>query len=259
MEKLTLPRLDADAGLTFLWNYLVGHPHPRAALDAHASAFLARCLADFSRSRAQLFQDLYVAHRLRDKRSGWFVEFGAMDGITLSNTYYLETALGWNGIVAEPMPMWHAALAQNRRARIDRRCVWWESGKTLDFVASNKYPELSSIAEFAQDDYQAAQRAVDATTISVDTVSLNDLLAEHGAPRDIDYLSIDTEGSELDILAAFDFERFRVSVITVEHNFREDVRASLHQLLGAHGFVRELELFSRFDDWYVHPARVAQA
>jgi len=256
MQKVTLPRLDDNAGLTFLWDYLVGHRHPRPEIDENTARFLSRCLAQFSHSRAQLFQDLYVAHRLRDKRGGFFVEFGAMDGITLSNSFHLESAFDWTGIVAEPLPAWHAALSANRRAAIDHRCVWWETGKTLDFVAANRNPELSSIAQFAEDDYEASRRAADATTITVQSVSLNDLLTEHRAPSRVDYLSVDTEGSELDILSAFDFKRFEVSVITVEHNFKPDIRASLQQLLTAHGFVREFEQFSRFDDWYYHPARV---
>jgi FkbM family methyltransferase len=199
---------------------------------------------------------MYVTHKLHAKRDGFFVEFGATDGVTLSNTYYLEKSLDWKGIVAEPLATWHAALSANRRAVIDHRCVWWESGKTLDFLAANRYPELSSIAEFAGDDYQASTRAIDATSITVKSVSLNDLLTEHEAPSRIDYLSIDTEGSELDILSAFDFDRFKVSVITVEHNYQPDMRGSIQQLLGAHGFVREFEQFSRFDDWYFHPSRV---
>ena len=85
---------------------------------------------------------------------------------------------------------------------------------------------------------------------------LEDLLIEHGAPADIDYLSVDTEGSELDILSAFDFDRYKVRIITVEHNYRDDVRASIHQLLTTNGFKREFETFTDYDDWYYHPQRL---
>jgi Methyltransferase FkbM domain len=85
---------------------------------------------------------------------------------------------------------------------------------------------------------------------TVHTVSLNDLLEQHGAPGKIDYLSVDTEGSELRILSAFDFEKYSVDVINVEHNFTVD-REAIHALLVSKGFVRKFEMLSLFDDWYV--------
>jgi hypothetical protein len=84
----------------------------------------------------------------------------------------------------------------------------------------------------------------------VATVSLNDLLAHWSAPRRIDYLSIDTEGSELDILSRLDFAAYDVRLITVEHNF-SDRREAIFELLAAHGYVRKFEALSSVDDWYV--------
>jgi hypothetical protein len=84
----------------------------------------------------------------------------------------------------------------------------------------------------------------------VDTVSLNDLLAYHDAPRAIDYLSIDTEGSEFPILAEFDFASYEVSVLTVEHNYGPN-REKTKALLESHGYVRKWEEISNVDDWYV--------
>lgn len=251
------PALGTPSGLSFLWHYMItqGHPRSQLEIDDAALQFVAHCFAGFKQSKAQLFQDLYVTHKLPGRRGGFFVEFGAMDGVLLSNTCHLEQALGWNGILAEPLARWHPHLHANRKAAIDHRCVWWESGKTLEFLAPRDAPELSTLAEFVDGDYNAARRVNNEKT-TVQTVSLDDLLTEHGAPADIDYLSVDTEGSELDILSAFDFDRHKVRIITVEHNFRPDIRGSIHQLLTAHGFVRELEVFSNFDDWYYHPARV---
>jgi hypothetical protein len=85
----------------------------------------------------------------------------------------------------------------------------------------------------------------------VRTVSLNDLLKNFGAPRKIDYLSIDTEGSEYIILSSFDFSKYDISVITVEHNSGEQ-RDSIHRLLSRNGFVRIFEEISSCDDWYIH-------
>jgi FkbM family methyltransferase len=62
-------------------------------------------------------------------------------------------------------------------------------------------------------------RAARVKPIQLKIISLNDLLSRHGAPSKIDYLSIDTEGSELEILQAFDIEKYAISVITCKHNF----------------------------------------
>ncbi|HWA37866.1 MAG TPA: FkbM family methyltransferase [Burkholderiales bacterium] len=243
--------------MSFLWAYLTGHSmqgRPGEA-DPATFAFLGHCVAYLGRSRAQIFQDCYVAYRLRDKREGYFVEFGATNGVDLSNTWLLERELGWRGILAEPFPYWHAALRANRSARIDERCVWRRSGERLEFSAGETIPEYATLKSHAAGDQYAEDRRAASRTILVDTVSLTDLLAEHGAPQDIDYLSIDVEGAELDVLDGLDFARYRPRIITIEHNHQEPRRSEIQARLAPHGFVREFEAFSKFDDWYYHPDR----
>jgi hypothetical protein len=88
----------------------------------------------------------------------------------------------------------------------------------------------------------------------VETVSLNDLLAQYGAPAHIDYISVDTEGSELDILEALDFDRWSFGVLTVEHGHLPQ-RAKIQSLLTAKGYRQVLSELSGFDDWYLGPGR----
>ncbi len=76
------------------------------------------------------------------------------------------------------------------------------------------------------------------------------------APAEIDYLSIDTEGSELEILRAFDFDRWNVRLISVEHN-HTPLRQPLYDLLTARGYVRKWPELSAFDDWYVRSANAS--
>ena len=78
-----------------------------------------------------------------------------------------------------------------------------------------------------------------------------DLLDVNNAPKNIEYLSIDTEGSELEILSAFDFSKYHIKVITVEHNFTNK-RKSIYRLLSDNGFTRVFEEFSKYDDWYIN-------
>jgi FkbM family methyltransferase len=211
-------------------------------------SFLGFCYKNCHRSHAQLFQDLFVAYQLREKQGGYFVEFGAADGIDLSNTCLLEKDYRWRGILAEPARIWHERLGRNRACIVDHRCVWSKSGETLGFNETAQ-PELSTLDAYTASDGHAPARE-GGKRYQVATVTLNDLLAGHGAPRQIDYLSVDTEGSELEILRGFDFERYRVEIITVEHN-HAPAREQIHALLESKGFRRKFEPLSQWDGWYV--------
>jgi FkbM family methyltransferase len=217
--------------------------------DSEVRSFLSFAMTLMPVSQAQVFQDAFVLWALNGKRDGFFVEFGATNGVYLSNTYLLETGYGWTGICAEPALGWHAELRENRkRALIETDCVWEATGEILSF-SETRSPELSGLSDHTGDDTHANRRK-SAQTYDVKTISLTDMLEKHGAPEVFDFLSIDTEGSEYRILAAHDFERFRPRVIAVEHNYTE-MRQALFDLLLAKGYRRVLPTASLFDDWYV--------
>jgi len=199
-------------------------------------------------SESQLRQDLFVLSELDLKSNGYFVEFGAGDGIHFSNTYLLENELGWNGIVAEPAKCWHGDLRKNRNCVVDTSCIWKRSGAELVFNETTN-SEISTIDSYSSRDFFRNSRK-NGRKYQVTTTSLLDLLEKNRAPEDIDYLSIDTEGSEFDILSGFDFGRYIFSVITCEHNFTSD-REKIRKLLASHGYVRKFDDISKFDDWYV--------
>jgi FkbM family methyltransferase len=210
--------------------------------------FLRFCLEHLTNSRSDALQDLFALHETGCRHGGVFVEFGAADGIINSNSYMLEAGYDWTGLLAEPAWSWHAELTKNRRCIIDRRCVAGRSGDEVLFRDCAERA-LSTIDSYAHADrYHRKRRR--ATRYTVETVSLNDLLDQHGLDT-IDYLSIDTEGSELMILASFDFGRFRPQVITVEHAYEPQRRAALFDLLSTHGYRRKYESLSQIDDWYV--------
>lgn len=200
------------------------------------------------KSRSQRRQDLFVLSELDFKRNGFFVEFGAADGVYLSNTYVLEKEFGWTGILAEPAKAYHRALSENRAAHIEYDCVWENTGSTLSFKEPER-PHLSTIEAYSGSDHHRDLRKR-GKTYDVRTISLLDLLKKHQAPKDIDYLSIDTEGSEFDILNSFDFGAYSFRVITCEHN-RTQMREKLFTLLSSGGYRRKYENLSAFEDWYV--------
>jgi FkbM family methyltransferase len=182
------------------------------------------------------------------KRDGFFVEFGATNGIDLSNTYLLEKEFGWKGILAEPAKRWHEELRKNRNSYVETDCVWSNTGSVLTFNEVDS-GELSTIASFSSsDDHREARQRGNSYTVK--TISLEDLLEKYHAPKDIDYLSIDTEGSEYAILSNFNFDKYRIKVITCEHNFTS-AQEKIFSLLQRNGYVRKFPEFSRVDDWYV--------
>lgn len=201
-----------------------------------------------TQSRSQIGQDVFVLKSSHFKREGYFVEFGATNGIDLSNTYMLEKHYGWKGIVAEPARTWHADLLKNRDCVVVTDCVWSESGIQLEF-SETAIRELSTLSTFKGHDFHSDNRHV-TSSYHVKTVTLEEMLEAAGAPTDIDFLSIDTEGSEFDILNHFDFTKYKLRVICVEHNYTPN-REMIFSLLTQKGFTRVHEDISQFDDWYI--------
>jgi len=212
------------------------------------SQHFATLLNNVSKSKSQLRQDLFVLTETQLKKGGYFVEFGATDGINLSNSYLLETEFSWRGILAEPGRVWREELSRNRpNSKIETSCVWKDSNSILLFNEVDA-PELSTIDFYSEIDEHIHHRK-QGKKYRVQTISLLDLLEKFKAPRHIEYLSIDTEGSEFEILNAFDFNEYNFDVITVEHNYTEN-REKIFDLLSSKGYVRKYEHLSLFDDWY---------
>jgi FkbM family methyltransferase len=202
----------------------------------------------YKSSKSQLGQDLLALIASGAKKKGFFVEFGSADGVALSNSFLLEKELGWSGILCEPSRSWHEDLKRNRSCTIEFRCVYSRTGEQIGF-SENYIGELSGITEFTGDDHHGI---INRTTDSyqVETISLLDLLIEHNAPKHVDFLSVDTEGSEFEILNAFDFSRYSFGAICVEHNYLDN-RPKVKALLESNGYRQVYPELSEYDDWFV--------
>ena len=227
------------------------YQHDIAFLQMLPDSTVVQALRTLPRSASQIRQDILALALSGFKKNGFFVEFGATDGVKFSNSYLLEKDFGWQGILGEPARGFHERLQQNRGCHIETNCVWCRSGDSLVFNEPRD-GSLSSIADFVNNDHLAKSRKKKTATYEVGTISLDDLLDKYDAPHYIDYLSVDTEGSELEILSAFDFTRRGIGLITVEHNFGP-TRAGLAALLESKGYKRIGKGISDFDDWYVRP------
>ena len=217
-------------------------------LQTIESVHYQKIIANFDSSKSQFLQDLFVLNTLNFKRDGYFIEFGATNGVDLSNSYILEKKFNWDGILAEPSRNWHKELRANRTSHIDTDCVWKKSGEKLLFLEAD-IGEYSTLSKTANNDRNFHKRKR-AQKYDVTTISLNDLLSKHKAPTEIDYLSIDTEGSEYEILEDFDFNKYNIKIVTCEHNYTSN-REKIFSLMNKNGYKRVYQEISQCDDWYV--------
>jgi FkbM family methyltransferase len=196
---------------------------------------------------SQIGQDLAVLKKYRNKRNGYFVEIGASDGIKFSNTYLLETQYNWTGICVEALPTKMDVLKKNRPKSICiNKAVFNKSGEIVSFDIANSFDMLSGISNYI--DKHKSRVDSNKTTISVETITLNDILEQNKAPLYIDYLSIDTEGTEFEILKSVDLTKYKFGLIDIEHNYVEPRRTEIKHYLISNGykFLRE----NKWDDSY---------
>jgi FkbM family methyltransferase len=196
---------------------------------------------------AQLHQDLLALATAGYRPNGFFVEIGATDGKTISNTFFLEKEFGWEGILCEPTRFWHDKLRVNRTAKISTRAAWSSSNQVLKIIETSN-PELSTIDKFRHNDFHSSKRVL-GVEYNVMSISLNDLLELHSAPKYIDFISIDTEGSEFEIVMNFDFTSYKVGMFAIEHNYSK-TRKLVHKLMERNNYERKYSEISGIDDWY---------
>jgi FkbM family methyltransferase len=203
----------------------------------------------YNMSYSQLGQDLEVIKLYNNKENGFFIEIGASDGITLSNTYLLERQYKWNGICCEPIPNNFKKLVENRpNSLCYDKAVYNKSGLILNFDIANDYDLFSGISHHIDTHRSSVDK--NKTMIQVQTISLLDLLNTSNAPPFIEYMSLDTEGSEFEILKNFDFEKYTFGLIDVEHNYNEPRRTDIKNLLLSNGYIYKGE--NQWDDMYKH-------
>ncbi len=213
------------------------------------------CFKNVKNIKSQLYQDVFASFVIGNQFDKTFLEFGATDGLELSNSFMLENTLNWSGVLSEPSPQWHEVLNENRKyTKIIKKCIWSESGKILDFFMSDR-GNFSTLNEFIDSDkysmpLNTESRKKAGKLITVETISLNDVIKEYFNNISPSYISIDTEGSEFKILESFNFENYRPKVFTVEHNFTE-LQSKIDELMVSKNYERIFRKLTSFDAWYV--------
>lgn len=179
-----------------------------------------------------------------------FVEIGANDGVSLSNTYFFEKTRGWSGIVIEPLPNAFKKLEHVRQCITVNACVCDYDGETTFLEIDGRCEMLSGIPDKYDSGHVRRVRnnlkrhGATSREIVVPCFTLETLLDKHGINY-VHYLSIDTEGGEIDILRSIDFQTISIDVVSVENNYFD---TSIEEMMKANGY--ELVAIAGVDEIY---------
>jgi len=174
---------------------------------------------------------------------GYFVDVGANHPTVESQTYHLEQ-MGWDGLLIEPQPDLAEALRAGRKAKVAAVACSapGNSGRLMPMQLAGIYSSLNRELSNA--------KATATSTINVPVTTLDNLLSHVQAPSPIDFLSIDVEGHEIEVLQGFDFQRWRPRLLLIEDLVLD---RRLHKFLLSSGYhwMRRTSINS----WYVPEPR----
>ena len=169
---------------------------------------------------------------LLDRGSGVFLEAGAHDGFTQSNTYYLERFRGWHGVLVEAVPELHAKAARRRPRSHVAQCALVApelAGGTVTVSFGDLMSTVGTDGGHATGGLRNAGRA--GYTVEVPARTLTQVLDEAGVSA-VDLMVLDLEGHELDAIRGLDLDRHPVGHLVVEMLDMERQKPAFDALLG---------------------------
>ncbi len=196
-------------------------------------------ISNFYSSYSQVYQDLVVLYYLESKKNGSFIEIGGGDGVIISNTYLLEKKYKWKGIICEPNSRLKSNIKLKRNSKHEERPITNKSYEKIKFH-ENVDPYQSSIFNDRNS----------SNTKTTKSISLNNLLDENKLSK-VDYISIDTEGNEYDILSEFEFKKYDIKIFTIEHNYNKNKRKKILNIMKKNNYIRIHKNLSYMDDWFI--------
>ena len=173
---------------------------------------------------SQFEQDKFVYENyFQGKTDGYFVDIGAHDGTTFSNSKFFEE-IGWTGVCVEPNPKVFEVLQADRKCKCVMKAVANYIGKAKFFQITEGADMLSGLAdEFNQRGIENIYANLQDLENGFEYIDVElDLFDNIVDSTTIDFLSLDTEGNELKILQTIDFNKYDIKVITVENNDYDD-------------------------------------
>lgn len=185
---------------------------------------------------SQIGQDrYYIESIIGGRRGGRFLDVGAHNGIDTSNTYALETQLGWTGVCVEANPELAHQCRQNRPGSQVIEAAAWSSEARLAFEmpgSGNMF--LSRISGIEHNRHYFADDFQQSHTIAVDAKPLRALLGD--GDHWFDYFSLDVEGAELEVLHGIDWQHTRFGYIALEFGRRPGFLDQIRTFLEGVGY-----------------------
>jgi FkbM family methyltransferase len=169
---------------------------------------------------------------------GFFIEVGANDGYSQSNTYYLEKFLGWKGVLVEAVPEIYEKCKKERKKSYVYNCALVSQDYT-DFSVEMHFANLMSVAQGSRKTSEEQAKHIaeglevqgldDSYTVSVPAKTLESILEKLPYPIEIDFFSLDVEGYELNVLRGLNLEKYSPKYILVEATFFDEVNSFLEE------------------------------
>lgn len=158
--------------------------------------------------------------------NGYYVEIGAHDGISNSNTYFYEKYKYWKGVLIEPSFNFNLLLKNRSKSNFffNYGCSDFDSERETILLNSDDYSICKELVDKKYFDWHLnkqilAKKKMIETKIKLKT--LNSLLEEANSPNLIDFFSLDVEGMEIKVLKGIDFDRFNFKFLLVECSNKE--------------------------------------
>jgi FkbM family methyltransferase len=177
---------------------------------------------------SQYNQDNYLETNIfKGYKNGFYVDVGAHDGISINNTLYFEENNNWRGINIEPIEKVFDKLVINRPNNINLNCAVCNNDGETEFLCNTGYTEMISgikdnfdIRHLERLERENIHYGSTTEVIKVNTKKLETILDENDISH-INYLSIDVEGAEFEVIKSINFDKVFIDVIGFENNYND--------------------------------------
>jgi hypothetical protein len=197
-----------------------------------------------TKSYSQINQDIWVLEKTNYKRNGYYIDIGCADGEKISNTFLLDKHYNWSGL----------AIDINARNMIDRTCnvfkgLVYDEDKVVEFIKADFNLDFSGIKDHLTNIFRLKDKTKTSPIEKHQTIVTQKVFDAYNVPKYIDFLSLDVEGSELNVLKGIDFNKHIFKIIMIEHNFEQPSRDNIRKYLAERNY--KYVTSNQWDDIYM--------